>query len=344
MRVLVTGGAGFIGSHLCEVLLKEGNSVVIVDNLLTGSLSNIQHLLKKKGFYIVIDTILNEELMNELIRDCDLVFHLAAAVGVKFVLKDPITSIEINVIGTSIVLRLCAKWGKRVFIASSSEVYGKGNERILHEEADRILGPTTITRWGYACSKSLDEFLALGYVQKEGLEVVVGRLFNVIGPRQIGDYGMVVPRFVRQALSGSPITVYGTGQQVRTFIYVEDTVRYILGLMNSRDAIGEVFNIGGSEPITIKDLARMVKELTKTPSKLVYIPYEAAYGPGFEEMDYRIPDTSKIQRLTGFTPKYKLSDALWKIIRYNMLQMEGTLPYKTNLLDGLEERLTTATT
>ncbi len=315
MKILITGGAGFIGSYLTEELLKRGNEVYIIDDLSTGRKENIAHLLDNNAFTFVEDTILNELNMKKLIDNCDIVYHLAAAVGVKYIIDNPLKSIEINVRGTEIVLDLANRAKKKVLITSTSEVYGKNPSPIFPENADSILGSTKISRWSYACTKALDEFLALAYFEKEKLPTVIVRLFNTVGPRQTGRYGMVIPNFVGQALAGIPITVYGDGKQTRSFTYVTDVIRGIIDLANHEDAVGDVFNIGNPVGITIEDLAKKVRELTKSKSEIVYIPYQQAYGEGFEDMRYRVPDVTKIHNLTGYSPKVDLDEILLEIIK-----------------------------
>lgn len=316
MKILITGGAGFIGSHLSEALLKEGHEVFIIDDLSTGSIKNIEHLKSNKGFHYKIDTIMNFPVLLELVDECDMVFHLAAAVGVRLIVDSPVRTLETNIKGTELVLEAASKKNKLVIIASTSEVYGKNNNVPFKEDSDLVLGPTVKFRWSYACSKIIDEFLALAYCKEQGLPVIIVRLFNTIGPRQTGRYGMVVPRFVKQALAGEPLTVYGDGKQTRSFTYVGDVVRALIGLLNTKDAIGEIFNIGSPEEITILELAHKVIELTGSKSKIEFIPYEKAYTMGFEDMLRRVPDISKINRLTGFMPETRLEDSLRLIIEY----------------------------
>jgi UDP-glucose 4-epimerase len=314
MKALITGGAGFIGSYLAEELLKRGDDVYVIDDLSTGRKENIAHLEKNDAFTFVEDTILNELTMKKLVDACDTVYHLAAAVGVKYIIDNPLKSIEINVRGTEIVLELANRDKKPVLITSTSEVYGKNPSPVFPENADSILGSTKISRWSYACTKALDEFLALAYFEKEKLPIIIARLFNTVGPRQTGRYGMVIPNFVSQALSDLPITVYGDGKQTRSFTYVTDVVNGIIDLANHERAIGDVFNIGNPNGITIEELARKVKQLTKSKSEIVYIPYDQAYGEGFEDMRYRVPDITKIHNLIGYNPKVGLDDILLKII------------------------------
>lgn len=314
MRALITGGAGFIGSHLTEELLERGDEVTVIDDLSTGRKENIAHLEGRPDFYFVQDTIMNEGRMRKLIDDCEMVYHLAAAVGVKFVIDHPLKSMEINVRGTEIVLELAGKDKKKVLLTSTSEIYGKKEDGLFKEDDDRVLGTTTISRWSYSCAKALDEFLALAYYRERGLPVVIVRLFNTCGPRQAGRYGMVIPRFVEQALSGKSITVYGDGKQTRSFTYVADVVKAIIALTNHPQAIGDIFNIGSEEGISIADLAKKIKELTNSQSEIVFVPYEEAYEKGFEDMRYRVPNISKIRRLIGYSPRVKLDEMLKKII------------------------------
>jgi len=315
-KILITGGAGFIGSHLAERLLEKNHEVVVIDDLSTGSKDNIAHLLDNEKFAFVHDTILNELTMKKLVDNCDVVYHLAAAVGVRYILDNPLRGIEINVKGTEIVLELAAKDKKKVLIASTSEVYGKNTSAVFPETADSVLGSTKTSRWSYACTKALDEFLGLAYAREKGLPVVIVRFFNTVGPRQTGRYGMVIPRFVGNALNNLPITVYGDGKQTRSFTYVTDVVRGIIDLMEHPQAVGDVFNIGNPQGITIEDLAGKIKQITNSASEIVYIPYEQAYGEGFEDMRYRVPDITKIHHLIGFTPKVSLDEILLKVIEF----------------------------
>jgi len=317
MVALVTGGAGFIGSHVAEQLLKMGNRVLVIDNLSTGKRENISHLEGDEKFSFIQGTILNEPLMERLVNECDIIYHLAAAVGVEFIIGNPIRSIEINVLGTEIVLRLAEKNKKRIIIASSSEIYGKNQKKIFQESNDRVLGTTLTHRWSYSCSKALGEFLALAYWREKHLPVIIVRLFNTCGPRQRGNYGMVVPRFIEQAISGKPITIYGDGNQTRSFAYISDVVNGMVSLAIHPGAVGEIFNMGGEQEIAISDLAKKVKRLTKSNSEIVYLPYEKVYGEGFEDMRHRIPDTTKIRNLIGYVPRIGLDDALKKTIEYH---------------------------
>ncbi len=315
-RALITGGAGFIGSHLAEALLAQGWEVVIIDDLSTGSMENIEHLKGNPRFSYVLDTVLNRPLMLELIDRADVVFHLAAAVGVRLIVERPVHTIETNIKATELVLELCARKKKPVLISSTSEVYGKLDRPKFREDDDLVLGPTSRSRWCYAASKIIDEFLAKAYFKERGLPAVVVRLFNTIGPRQTGQYGMVVPRFVRQALLGEPITVYGDGRQRRSFTWVGDVVNAMIALVQHPKAYGEVFNIGHDKDISIYELAVMVKEMVGSPSEIVFVPYEEACEPGFEDMPRRLPDLSKIRALIGYQPSLDLPAMLERIIAY----------------------------
>jgi len=314
LRVLITGGAGFVGSHLAEALLERGDEVFVLDNLSTGSIDNIAHLKSEPRFHYTIDTITNEPLLAEMIDTCDTVLHLAAAVGVKLIVEAPVHTIETNVHGTEVVLKHANKKKKLVLIASTSEVYGKSAEVPFKEDADLVLGPSEKHRWAYACSKLIDEFLALAYWKERKLPVIIVRLFNTVGPRQTGQYGMVIPNFVRQALAGHPITVFGDGHQSRSFTYVGDVVRAMVALINEPAAIGHVFNIGHGAEISINELAEKVKALTSSPSEIVHIPYDRAYESGFEDMPRRVPDITKLQSLIGFRPTVELDEILTRVI------------------------------
>ena len=320
MRVLITGGAGFIGSHLAEAYLAKGDEVYIVDDLSTGSLDNVEFLQKDKRYrnsiFIHIDSILNHEIMLELIGICDVVFHLAAAVGVRYILDNPLESIRINIQGTEKVLELCAKFKKKVLIASSSEVYGKHTHAPLVETDNIIYGPSSKSRWSYAASKLMDEFTALAYFRTNNLMVTIARLFNTIGPRQTGTYGMVVPRFITQALNGDPLTVYGDGLQTRTFTSVKDIVQAFMGLVEKEEAFGQVFNIGGTQEISIMELAKRIIALTGSASEIDLIPYEKAYAENFEDMLRRVPSIDKVQQLIGFNPNGNLDGILNEIIAF----------------------------
>ena len=319
MRALITGGAGFIGSHLAEELLRGKNSVTIIDNLSTGSIENIEHIKNDKLFEYYIDTIMNVKLMKKLIKNCDVVYHLAAAVGVKYVIDNPLESIKTNVGGTEIVLECANKFGKKkTLMASTSEIYGKNmhGHVAFKETDDRVLGPTTIPRWSYSCTKALDEFLALAYYREKKLPIIIARFFNTCGPRQTGRYGMVLPRFVRQALSGRPITVYGDGNQTRCFTYVGDVVKALVSLTHSRRAVGEIFNLGNPRSLSINELARKVKKITSSKSKIEHIPYEKAYEKGFEDMKHRQADITKIKNFINFRPTVGIDEIISKTADY----------------------------
>lgn len=316
MRTLITGGAGFIGSHLAERLLEEGHEVLVVDNLSTGRLANIRHLESNPRFRFVLGTILDERLMKELVEQCDEVYHLAAAVGVEYIINNPLQSLTTNIRGTEIVLEMANLGKQKIIIASTSEIYGKNGNKAFKEDDDRILGSTRINRWSYATTKAVDEFLALAYWKERRVPVVIVRFFNVIGPRQTGEYGMVVPRFVKQALLNRPITVYGDGEQRRCFTDISDAIDGLLALVRHSDAVGEIFNLGTSEEISINALALKIKEITESSSPIEYIPYEQVYGSSYEDMKYRVPDLSKIRALVSYEPKVTLDKALAKIIEF----------------------------
>ena len=316
MRYLITGGAGFIGSHLSEELLRRDHEVYVLDDLSTGSIANINHLKSHKRFHYTIDSVNNTHLTAELVDSCDVVYHLAAAVGVKLIVESPVRTIETNVRGTEIILNLANKKKKPVFIASTSEVYGKSTQFPFREDGNLVMGATVKGRWAYACSKAIDEFLAIAYWKEKKLPTVVGRLFNTVGPRQTGQYGMVVPTFVRQALSGKPITVYGDGSQSRCFTHVHDIVRALAGLMEKEQAFGEVYNLGNNEEISIRDLAKNVREMTDSKSEIVTIPYDEAYEAGFEDMERRVPSIDKINALLGWKPSLNLRKILEDVIQY----------------------------
>jgi len=313
MRVLITGGAGFIGGHLSEALLDAGHQVLVIDDLSTGSIENITPLKGRRGFEYTIDTVFNDQIMAELVDRADVIFHLAAAVGVKLIVQEPVHTIETNVHGTEVVLRHAAKKKKLVFIASTSEVYGKSTKVPFREDADLVMGATVRHRWAYACSKALDEFLALAYWKQKKLPVVVVRFFNTVGPRQTGQYGMVVPTFVRQALAGEPITVFGDGTQRRSFTDVSDVVSALLKLMVLPAAVGEVINVGNTGEVTIRELAEKIKVATGSQSSIVTIPYDQAYEAGFEDMPRRVPDLSKIRALIGYEPKVALDEIIDRV-------------------------------
>jgi UDP-glucose 4-epimerase len=322
MKALLTGGAGFVGSHLAETLLDQGHSVQVIDDLSTGSMDNIAHLRTHPGFSYVIDSIMNESLTAELVDRADVVFHLAAAVGVKLIVEAPVRTIETNVHGTEIVLTHASKKGRLVVIFSTSEVYGKSTDVPFGEDADLVMGPTAKHRWAYACSKALDEFLALAYWKERKLPVIVVRLFNTVGPRQTGRYGMVIPNFVHQALMGQPITVFGDGRQTRSFTYVGDVVSGLIALVEEPRAVGQVFNIGNSEEVSIGDLAERVKAMTGSASEIVRIPYDEAYEAGFEDMPRRVPNLAKIRGLVGYAPTIGLEEILRRVIEHTRATLE----------------------
>ena len=317
MRVLITGGAGFIGSHLSDAYLQRGDEVYVLDDLSTGSIENIRHLKGNPQFHYTIDSVHNHPMTAELVDQCDVIFHLAAAVGVKLIVESPVRTIETNVRGTEVILDLANKKKKKVLIASTSEVYGLSDQVPFREDGNLVMGATTKGRWSYACSKAIDEFLALAYWREKKLPTIVVRLFNTVGPRQTGQYGMVIPTFVKQALSGRPITVYGDGKQTRCFGYVGDVVSALVKLMDHPDAVGQVFNIGSNEEVSILELAQRVKELTNSTSEIVFLPYDEAYEEGFEDMPRRVPDISKIGEFVGFRPKMKLDGILQSVINYH---------------------------
>jgi UDP-glucose 4-epimerase len=316
LRVLITGGAGFIGSHLSDAYLERGDEVFIIDDLSTGSIDNIAHLKANPRFHYTIDSVHNQPAIAELIDQCDVVFHLAAAVGVKLIVESPVRTIETNVRGTEVVLKQANKKKKKVLVASTSEVYGLSNDVPFREDGNLVMGATTKGRWSYACSKAIDEFLALAYWREKKLPTVVVRLFNTVGPRQTGQYGMVIPTFVRQALAGRPITVYGDGAQTRCFGFVKDVVGALVKLMDTDEAVGQVFNIGSSQEVSIMELAERVKELTGSNSEIVRVPYDEAYEEGFEDMPRRVPDISKVGALVGFRPTMDLDGILQSVIEY----------------------------
>jgi len=320
MKILITGGAGFIGSHLADRLLEMGEEVFVIDDLSTGALKNIEHLQENPRFHLVADTILHEAVMNELVFKCDQIYHMAAAVGVKLIMNRPVETLETNVKGTEMVLKLANSHKRKVLIASTSEVYGKvmdgHNSSVLTEDTDRLMGSTSKRRWAYACSKALDEFLALAYYEEKKLPVIIARIFNTVGPRQTGQYGMVIPNFVQKALIDKPIVVYGDGTQSRSFTHVSDAVDALVGLMAEPGAVGQVVNVGNTKEVSIKELALLVKEMTGSESDIEYIPYEKAYGPGFEDMKRRCPDISKIKELIGFQPNIDLRGIIQSVIDY----------------------------
>jgi len=314
-KVLVTGGAGFIGSHLVEALLARGKVVYVIDDLSTGRLENLAGVRDHPNLHVTVESIMNWPVMYGLVAVVDQVIHLAAAVGVRKILEEPVETITTNVRGTEIVLDCCHRGGRKLFVASTSEIYGKAGDR-LHEEHDRVLGSTTHRRWSYACTKTLDEFLALAYNYNKGLPVIIGRFFNTVGPRQTGQWGMVLPTFVDQALRGDPITVYGTGEQKRCFCHVSDSIRAVQGLMDDERAVGEVFNIGHEEEITIRGLAERVKERTGSDSPIHVIPYDEAYESGFEDMIRRQPDTTKIGKLLNWAPTHGMDAIIDSVVAH----------------------------
>ena len=316
MKVLITGGAGFIGSHLAELYLIHGHQVFVIDDLSTGSIENIEHLKPNPNFHYYLDTVTNEQLLRELIDKCQIVVHLAAAVGVQLIVESPVNTIETNIYGTELVLRYANLKKRKVLLASTSEVYGKSAAERFAEDDDLVLGATTKGRWSYACSKAIDEFLAIAYWKERKLPVIVARLFNTIGPRQTGRYGMVVPRFVRAALKNQPIPVYGTGKQTRCFTSVADVVQVLKMLVEEERAVGQIFNIGGTDRITIEDLAQRIKQMTNSQSEILYIPYNEAYAEGFEDMLHRMPDVSKLRRYLGFVPNTPLDVMLKDVITW----------------------------
>ena len=320
MKILITGGAGFIGSHLAEAFLNQGNEVYIIDDLSTGALDNIKHLQENKeqreNFFVTIDTVLNLDKMVELVGTCDWIFHLAAAVGVQYILENPLSSIVTNVRGTGLVLELCNKFKKKVLLASTSEIYGKQTHAPLLESDNCVYGPSTKSRWSYAASKLIDEFTALAYYRTKGLPVIIARLFNTVGPRQTGRYGMVVPRFVKKALANEAINVYGDGTQTRTFTHVLDVVEFLMKIIDTPEAVGEVINIGGTEEISIMELARRVKEKAQSHSEINRIPYTQIFPKDFEDMLRRVPSIEKLKRLTGLEPTRGIEQILDDVITY----------------------------
>ena len=323
MRALITGGAGFVGSHLSERLLELGYYVSAIDDLSTGSIANISALKGHERFEYHIDTVFNRELIAELVDECDLVFHLAAAVGVRLIVESPVHTLDTNVRATEMLLQAAAKKKKKVIITSTSEVYGKATKIPFHEDDDLVLGPTIASRWSYACSKAVDEFLALGYFHEKGLPIVIARLFNTVGPRQTGAYGMVLPRFVNAALSGLPLTVYGTGEQSRCFTWVGDVVNALVQLSNLPAAVGRVFNIGSDEEITISNLAKLVKSTAESDSDIVSMPYEIAYGVGFEDMMRRVPDLTRIREAIDYRPTKGIAEIVEAVVTSTRLGRNG---------------------
>ncbi|MBX3278742.1 MAG: GDP-mannose 4,6-dehydratase [Acidobacteria bacterium] len=321
MRVLITGGAGFVGSHLAERLLARGDEVYIIDDLSTGSVENIQHLKGNSNFHYHLDSVTNTRLTAELVDLCDIVYHLAAAVGVRLIVESPVKTIETNIRGTEVVLELAAKKRKRVLLTSTSEVYGKLERIPFREDDDLVMGATHKGRWSYACSKAIDEFLAIAYWKEKRVPTVIARLFNTVGPRQTGRYGMVVPNFVRQAITGRDLTVFGDGRQSRCFTHVSDAVGALIGLAEHPSAVGEVYNVGSTEEVTILALAERVRELAGSESEIRTVPYEEAYEEGFEDMQRRVPDLTKIGRLIGYEPKRGLDEILASVIEYERARM-----------------------
>lgn len=322
MRVLITGGAGFIGSHLADAYLKRGDEVLVIDDLSTGTIENIRHLKNNPRFHYTIDSVHNQPVTAELVDQSDVIFHLAAAVGVKLIVESPVRTIETNVRGTETILALANKKKKRVVVASTSEVYGLSADVPFREDGNLVMGATTKGRWSYACSKAIDEFLALAYWREKKLPTIIVRLFNTVGPRQTGRYGMVIPTFVKQALAGRPITVYGDGKQTRCFGYVGDVVGALIKLMDHSEAVGQVFNIGSNEEISIVKLAEKVRQLTGSNSQIVFIPYDEAYEEGFEDMPRRVPDISKVNKLVGFRPDMTLDGILQSVIDFHSRRPE----------------------
>jgi UDP-glucose 4-epimerase len=315
--VLITGGAGFIGSHLAELLLKQGWEVFVLDDLSTGSERNVAHLRERRDFHLIVDSVLKSSVVNELVHRCDVVFHLAAAVGVRLIVEEPVHTLVTNIQGTENVLDHCNRFGKRVLIASTSEVYGDRREpEALDEESLRLYGPTTARRWAYAESKALDEFLALAYHQERGLDCVIVRLFNTVGPRQSGQYGMVIPRFVSAAVAGRPLEIYGDGTQTRCFCHVQDTIRALDGLMNADGVSGEIYNVGSTERVSIDELAQRVLALTRSSSEIVRIPYDEVYGQGIDDMLHRQPSIDKVASAIGWGPTHSLDEILADVLQH----------------------------
>jgi UDP-glucose 4-epimerase len=321
MKVLITGGAGFIGSHLAEEHLKQGDEVYIIDDLSTGSMENIEHIKDLPSFHYHLDSVTNQRLVAELVDLSDVIYHLAAAVGVKLIVESPVRTIETNIRGTEVVLHHAAKKRKRILIASTSEVYGKRDRVPFREDDDLVMGPTNKGRWSYACSKAIDEFLAIAYWKEKRVPTVIARLFNTVGPRQTGRYGMVIPNFVNQALTREEITVYGDGSQSRCFTHVSDVAGALMKLIEHPKAVGEVYNIGSDNEVTILQLAERIKSLTESDSPIVFLPYDQAYEEGFEDMARRVPDISKLQALIGYRPTFGLDEILESVIDYRRLKM-----------------------
>lgn len=320
MKALITGGAGFIGSHLTDALLEAGDSVTIIDDLSTGRMENFAHVRNHPRFHFAIETIMNETVMDRLVSECDVIYHLASAVGVELIVSSPVEVIERCVLGTETVLKIANRYKRKVLITSTSEVYGKNSKVPFSEEDDRLLGPTTKSRWSYSCSKAIDEFLALAYVKEKGLPIIIVRLFNTVGPRQTGQYGMVVPRFIKQAMENRDLTVYGDGTQSRCFGFVGDVVGALIKLMNHPEALGQIFNIGSTQEVSIMELAKRVRELTGSKAPIKLIPYEEAYEQGFEDMARRVPDLTKIKKLIGYEAKVDLTGIITRIHQYYLEQ------------------------
>lgn len=344
MRILITGGAGFVGSHLTQACLEEGHDVYIIDDLSTGSLENLKHLTNnpdyKNRLYVVVDTILNSSVLLEMVGICDVVVHLAAAVGVQYIIDNPLSSITTNVRGTELVLEMCAKFKKKVLLASTSEVYGKHDHAPLVETDDCVYGPSEKSRWSYAAGKLMDEFTGIAYYRTKGLPVIIVRLFNTVGPRQTGRYGMVIPRLARQALMNDTITVYGDGLQTRTFTHVKEVVRSLMLLIQTNEAVGQVINIGGVDEVSILELAQRIKAISGSQSDIKLIPYDQAYPKDFEDMRRRVPSTEKLRRLTHFAPSMKLDMILKDVIesmRSGSSQTETELD-SPNLNLGVESK------
>lgn len=321
MKIMVTGGAGFIGSHLCRQLLNLGHELYVIDDLSTGRYENIASLVSNERFHFIVDTILNKETVERLMLECELVYHLAASVGVKRIVERPVDTIETNVLGSHAVMSLAAKYHRKVILFSTSEVYGKNSQLPFDEEADCVYGPTTKSRWSYGCTKALDEFLGLAYHKEMGLPIVIVRVFNMIGPGQSGQYGMVVPNFVRQALRKQPITVFGDGTQTRCFTFVGDLVETLMRLQDMPEANGQIFNVGSTESISIHDLAKKVKAMTHSASEIIFVPYDEAYEAGFEDMQKRKPNIDKVFKTVGYKPTTTLEEALTDIIDYEKAQL-----------------------
>jgi len=313
-KYLITGGCGFIGSHIAEKIISRGDEVFVIDDLSTGRLENVGRIINKKNFHLVIDTILNADILEELVKKCDFVFHLAAVVGVKRVLENPVDSVIINVEGTYNVLKLCTRYNKKLLLTSTSEIYGKNDKIPFVEESDIVIGNTKRKRWSYACTKAIDEFLAFAFFEEKKLPVIIVRLFNTVGPRQSDMYGMVIPRFIKQSMNNLPITVFGNGEQTRCFIHVDDVSDAILSLIEKNEAYGDVFNLGSKEEVTIKTLAEIIKVETKSSSEILFVNPETVYSEGFEDMNRRVPDTTKIEKMLGFSPRFKIREIIRDIL------------------------------